>query len=465
MTRSLALSLVCALAGTAAAQNCSQTSVGLTPLNDLGTGTYQGFVGGLYPGGANVAPPTHAAAGAALAATIVPRLADGSPAPPAAPGGRIVLVALGMSNATQEFSTFVQTSNADVHRAPPVRVVDAAQGGIHAGLMADPMHPYWNVVSTRLAQAGVTESQVQAVWIKNAHASPTLGFPAHATALKDDLRAIVQNARLKFPNLRLAFLSSRTYGGYAAGALNPEPYAYESGFAVKWLIEDQIAGDPALNFDPSAGPVVAPWLAWGPYLWADGLVPRSDGLTWECRDFAADGVHPAPLGRFEVAERLHAFFHSEPTAAPWYATANAHPVPAALYQYGEPAPGANGPLALVGTGGPELGTQFNGLGVANAPPNALAVVFLATGYDDLALSGAHVYVDLNTIFLPAPGLFSGFTTNANGFGLFSLGVPNIPALMGLNVYAQIAVADPGAAAFPELGGLALTRGIRLVLGT
>ena len=61
--------------------------------------------------------------------------------------------------------------------------------------------------------------------------------------------------------MKLAYLSSRTYGGYATTPLNPEPYAYESAFAVKWLIKQQIKGDSALNCDPSNDPIKAPWLS------------------------------------------------------------------------------------------------------------------------------------------------------------------------------------------------------------
>jgi hypothetical protein len=43
---------------------------------------------------------------------------------------------------------------------------------------------------------------------------------------------------------------------YAGGNLNPEPYAYEEGFSMRWLmIGDQIAGKPELNCDPAKGPM------------------------------------------------------------------------------------------------------------------------------------------------------------------------------------------------------------------
>jgi hypothetical protein len=84
--------------------------------------------------------------------------------------------------------------------------------------------------------------------------------------------------------------------------LNPEPYAYEGAFVVRWLIQGQLKGDPSLNYDPAKGPVKAPLLLWGPYLWADGTTPRKrDGLIYAARDFDVDGTHPSESGRQKVA--------------------------------------------------------------------------------------------------------------------------------------------------------------------
>ncbi len=92
----------------------------------------------------------------------------------------------------------------------------------------------------------------------------------------------------------------------------------ESGFAVKWLIEDQLKGDPALNYDPAKGPVKAPWLSWGPYLWANGTTKRTGGLFYEESDFASDGTHPSPKGQRKVADLLLHFFKTDATAKPWF---------------------------------------------------------------------------------------------------------------------------------------------------
>jgi DNA-binding transcriptional LysR family regulator len=153
----------------------------------------------------------------------------------------------------------------------------------------------------------------------------------------------VHIAKQRYPNLEVCFVSSRTYGGYATTAANPEPYAYESGFAVQWLPGQQMAGDHALNCDPALGPVTAPWLGAGPYLWTDGVLPRSDGLTWTCADVQADGLHPSPAGRDKVVGLLQAFFTNDAIAAPWYLVP-AHA--AAVAQFGAGCAGVGGVATL-----------------------------------------------------------------------------------------------------------------------
>ena len=48
---------------------------------DLGTGTYKGEQGGLYPGGSNTVPPEHLKAASKIAQTVVLLDADGRPSP------------------------------------------------------------------------------------------------------------------------------------------------------------------------------------------------------------------------------------------------------------------------------------------------------------------------------------------------------------------------------------------------
>lgn len=302
-----------AVAGTAAyASDCSRTQSGRTPINDLGTGTYKGAQGGLYPGGVNTRPATHDQNGRYLANNVVkPRDAQGNID---LVNGRIGFVSTGMSNATQEFSYFIQAVQGDSRLNPRLALVDGAQGGRDAVDWSDPNSTTWSILADRLATAGVAPLQVQVMWFKHQILGDNLvTFPQDTQHLRDLLRSIVTIARSKYPNLRLGFVNSRSYGDYNGAARGQG--AYEHGFGVKWLIEDQINGDPRLDYGDS-GP--APWLSWGAYIWADGLAGRSDGLTWACSDFQSDGIHPATSGREKVKGQLLGVFSKDPTATPWF---------------------------------------------------------------------------------------------------------------------------------------------------
>ena len=295
---------------------CSQTSVGFVPLTDLGAGLHMGAQGGLYPNRQNTPPADHLAAGLAQAQTIQPLASDGSPAA----DGKIGFVSVGMSNAALEFNAFLRLANDDPAKNESVVLVNGAQGGWTSNKLAeDPNAEYWLVLDERLADNGLTPAQVQVVWLKEARGGvKNEPFPQEPQILQGQLQTVVQIVQSRYPNVKIVYLASRIYGGYATGPLNPEPIAYHSGFAVKWLIEAQINGEPQLNYDPAQGEVAAPWLAWGPYLWADGLTPRSDGLTWACDEFADDGTHPGDPARDKVAAMLLDFFKMDETARVWF---------------------------------------------------------------------------------------------------------------------------------------------------
>ena len=298
------------------ASDCTRTSTGLKPLPAPFFGTYHGMSGGLYPNGSNRRPAAHETSGLAEMAKVRPRASDGSIDDR---NGKIVLLSIGMSNATQEFSTFKPLADRDPQKNPLLAIVDGAQGGWSADRIVASGDAYWAVVEQRLAAAGVSDAQVEVVWMKNADAMPTLSFPADAKKLQSELQNTAQTLRSRYPNLRLLYHSSRIYAGYASSNLNPEPFAYDGGFSVKWLIEDQINGNPDLSF----GAGKAPWMAWGPYLWADGVKPNTDGLTWSCSDLQDDGTHPSPAGQQKVARMLLDFFKSDTTTRPWFVAASA----------------------------------------------------------------------------------------------------------------------------------------------
>ena len=311
------------------ATNGKETT-GMIPLTELADGKYKGYTGGLYGNGKNTPPASHQAAAKKELAKIRPLDAKGK----SSKDGRVVLISLGMSNTTQEFSQFKKIADSDADKSPSIVIIDCALGGQAAAQWAYPdnykrVDPRtgkerpspWEVMDERIKKAGITPEQVQVVWIKQAEMGPArLGeFPRHAQVLQNNIAVILQKLKEKFPNLRIAYLSSRIYAGYAGTPLNPEPYAYESAFSVRWLIEDQIKGKPELNYDPDKGQAKSPMLLWGPYLWGDRVKPRkSDGLVWKREDLAGDGTHPSESGRRKVAEMLLKFFKTDVNAKSWF---------------------------------------------------------------------------------------------------------------------------------------------------
>jgi hypothetical protein len=290
----------------------------LIPLTELGTGKYKGEDGGLYGGGSNEPPKAHLEAALKEAAKIRPLDAEGNPSPE----GKIGLMSVGMSNTTMEYSRFKRLADSDSGKSSKVIILDGAQGGQTGLRWADTSTPLWQTVDKRMQDAGLNAKQIQVVWMKQAEAGPAQQgeFPKHAKFLQDNLVKGLENLKAKFPNLRIAYLSSRIYAGYATSQLNPEPYAYEEAFAMRWLIQDQIAGKPELNYDATRGAVKSPLLLWGPYLWADGMTPRkADGLVYTREDLSPkDGTHPADSAQAKVANLLLTFFKTDATAKGWF---------------------------------------------------------------------------------------------------------------------------------------------------
>jgi len=308
------------------------SNAALVPLMDMTSAQdYLGFEGGLYENSSDTVPAQHDNDGKTAATAIKPRDQNGN----LSSSGAIVFLGIGMSNATLEFSAFVNaTASSQSVNHSTLAVLDGAYGSVTAcpwtvatGLPNCPEYTsgvpaenqYDRVRDTVLATATgapsapagcggppatpcLTEKQVQVLWIKNANPSPALhGFASlqpftdncasevgtiEACNYEQQLGETIRAAKARYPNLQQIFLSTRIYAGYASAPLNPEPYAYEYGFSAKWLIQaqidqirnstppDPVAGDLNYNNGPAA------WTAWGPYLWAYGTTPRSDQLIW-----------------------------------------------------------------------------------------------------------------------------------------------------------------------------------------
>lgn len=305
------------------------------PLTDMTAAqSYLGFEGGLYPGG-NSIPGAHLAAGIAGARAIRPLDVNGNPST----SGRYVLISIGMSNTTQEFcsggstppcaswSFMGQAATDPAVNRSTLAIVNGARGGQTAAAWVSPTSAeYDRIRDTWLTPSGLAERQVQIAWVKVANAQPNTLLPStssDAFTLVSQMGTIARTLKQRYPNLQQIFFSSRIYAGYATTTLNPEPYAYESGFAVKWIVQAQIDQiQQGRVIDARAGDLdyrtVAPWVGWGPYLWAQGTTPRSDGTIWTIGDLAGDGTHPSQAGQAKVGTMLLAFFKTSPVTSCWF---------------------------------------------------------------------------------------------------------------------------------------------------
>ena len=320
------------------------------PLTDMTPSeNYLTFQGGLYENSSDTVPADHDTAGLAAAASIQPLDTNGNPSA----SGKIVFVAVGRSTVVDEFAVFMNQAptNSGVNHATLVIVNGAVTGAspcvwtvVSGPPSCDPTlgNQYDRIRDMVLAPLGLAEKQVQAAWIEEYNGDPAGdGFQSlcdatvagcsnsvsHTEALRyeQQLGGILRAAKTRWPNLQQSFHSGRIYGGYATTNHNSEPYAYEYGFSLKWLIQAQIlqVRSGGTSIDPTAGDLnykagAAPWMAWGPYTWANGDTPRSDGFVWcngqagsPCNgeaDFQSDGTHPNAQGDEKVANLLMNFF-------------------------------------------------------------------------------------------------------------------------------------------------------------
>jgi hypothetical protein len=306
----------------------SLSELGYIPLPDLGPGTYtrdgHTELGGLYPDGWCIRPPALEACALEIARNqIQPLDAQGNPDPE---GGKIVMTSAGMSNtliffeghAGDDYACFRERAEQDPARNTQLIVVNGAQGTRAAMDWEAVDSTTYSTMKSLLAGAKVTPAQVQVVWVLHA-LRETGPFPTYAQELQRYLEATARNLKVHFPNIKLVYYSSRerAYIMRQKG----EPDCYEAGFSVRWIIDKQMKGDPELNWDPAKGEVKSPLILWGPYLWCDGLRPRSDGLIWTCCEPTSDvynNPHPESSGAQKGADQIYAFFKTDPTTTPWY---------------------------------------------------------------------------------------------------------------------------------------------------
>ncbi len=220
-----------------------QTNGLLPPLVDLGPGqTYHGQEGGLYPGGSNVRPAAHDAAGQKIARGIVPLDAEGNPDPA---NGKIVLMPVSVSNGygawhrgdeSDTSTTFMTRPNANLAKNPKLFIAYGFEyqlpGGNGGTGDPGPDSIFYKSLDQALKDQGVSPRQVQIVWLSMPVSGKSWGtnlppeartFPADAQQSKLAWKEIVHAIYTRYPNVKIIYNSTKGAMYMSATATkNPE---------------------------------------------------------------------------------------------------------------------------------------------------------------------------------------------------------------------------------------------------
>lgn len=130
---------------------------------------------------------------------------------------------------------------------------------------------------------------------------------------------------------------------------------------------------------------------------------------------------------------------------------------------GAGCPGSNGTPLHQAAGTPEIAATAQ-YAIANAPGATIAVAMF--GFDNVMWNGAPLPLNLGLVGAPNCLLridavvFDATITTSGGTGLVSIAFPNVPALIGAQLYSQFLVYDPPANAFDWT----ISNAIRTTLG-
>lgn len=288
---------------------------GLTPLDDLDTGTYKGYVGGLYPNGVNSPSGTYADDLLAVSNSIVPLDTFGNPSSKS--NARILFISLGASTGSDLMAALRAKTIANPATNPLLHLMNCnhAKTGV-IPLIMQPGSSYWAHVSNVFRLNHVSYRQVQIIYMETDDSTTIRDFPDRPDLVKNHIEACMQVMKQKCPNLKILYVLGRIRSFGNNTAWNREPSPYYFGWSCKWAIEDQINGVPGTEYKgPNA---VAPMITWGFYEWATTIPRTTDGFSW-LRSESSDGLHATPAGVDTLATHFQKFLLRDQYASIWYA--------------------------------------------------------------------------------------------------------------------------------------------------
>lgn len=248
-----------------------RTSAINIPLNDPTTFTFEENTSGLYPWGNTLILNDYRTNYIAKCKSIKAIDSNGV----IKKSGKVVILGLGGSNPSHIYQEMKAIHLAQYPFGKSLVVVDGAIGGKDLPDILNPDASYWNQVKKQLDSLHVTESQVQVIFCIQDDFSLDDTTLLRAVALKESYLLLLDLVRVKYPNCKMFLVGDRGYNDYATLPKYWEPKGYLNGWGVKLLVQDY-----ANNLLPEY-----PFVNWLDYYWANGTIPRWDGLTYSLSDF------------------------------------------------------------------------------------------------------------------------------------------------------------------------------------
>jgi len=287
------------------------------PINDLGTRTYFGFTGGLYPGGANSPSGQYARDLGNFARSILPLNASG--VKDSSANGKIAFISLGGSTGGNLMNALKAKTDGNTKTNPFLNLVSCSNGyssGSFNSIM-NPNDPYWQHVDQVLKGHSISYRQVQVIYIESEDSTNLIFFPGRAYRVRNEFEACMRLCKIKFTNLKLVYVEGRTTTFDKYQIPNREPSLYYNGWGEKFAIQDQINGKSGTQYKGDSA--VAPLVTWAWYQWANGTTtPRQDGFVWT-KNMTTDGIHATDAGEDTLASRFQNFLLTDRYASIWYA--------------------------------------------------------------------------------------------------------------------------------------------------
>jgi hypothetical protein len=285
------------------------------PINDLGTDTYMGAVGGLYPAGANSPSGQYAIDLHNASVSIVPLDTFGRVSNTK---GKVVFLSLGSSTGGNNMKTLKAKTQGNPLTNPKLLLISGNNGSGNGSLnsIQNINDPYWAHVAQVVKGNKSSYRQAQVIYLETDDSVKVFTWPERPIAVKNSIENCLRVIKQQFVNVKVVYVLGRTKTFGNLKLYNKEPAPYFFGWACKWAIEDQINGVPGTEYTGSNA--VAPMITWGFYQWADSTPRKTDGFYW-VQSSTRDNLHASYSWQDTLATRFQKFLLTDQYASIWYA--------------------------------------------------------------------------------------------------------------------------------------------------